>query len=368
MSKRITQQCIDAVFDSVSIDTWARLTNQQPKKKGANWFIKSPFNDEKTASCSIFAGATRYKDFSSQKGGTAVGLLMEWKGMTYPEAIEYLAEITGVTVEYEAQRPEDIAKAEQRMEMGELVDKSMKLYAQRLSKLVEDHRAVQELKEVRGLDDATIEAWGLGYAPDDGRMLTDILLEQGALMPALEVGLVRDNDAGRQYDAMRDAITFPIYDRAGHAVGFACRNFNEKAPKYVNAKGSKLYDKSAVLYGLNFAKDAIRRMNRVYIVEGNFDVINMHRAGAECTVATCGTALTPQHCDMLKRLTRNAVILRDGDKAGRKAARRDFELLMQHGFNVEVCHLPGGMDPDDFVRDVMPKGVNHREVAEPMKV
>lgn len=345
--KRITPTCEDAIKESVSIDTYKHILNDEIKKSGTTWKVKSPFGNEKTASCHIWSNM-RFKDFSSGKSGDVFTILMENQAMSYPEALEHVAGIEQVHLEYE-ETEQDAELISRRNDMKGALTMSMDIYQQKLGKLAEDHPIIKHLREERQLDNESIAEWELGYAPGDGRYMRDKLLEQGLLLPALDVGLVKEKN-GKQYDALRDCLVFPIRNKGGHLVGFACRNFSEKAPKYVNAPASELYDKSQILYGLNHAKSTIRLRNRIYISEGYFDVISMHRAAAQNTVATCGTALTPEHCAIIRKLTRNATILRDNDRAGRKAALRDFELLMQHDFNVDVCMLPEGSDPDDFVR------------------
>jgi DNA primase catalytic core len=359
--KLISQRTKEAILDAVSIDTYAQITGERPKRSGANYFIKSPFSDEKTGSFCIW-NDMRYKCFSSGKSGDIISLVMETQAQEYPDAVRQLADMLGVIVEYEGTdtTPEERDK---RDELQRCLEGAMHLYLKKREALADDHHCMQHLLETRQLDRASIDSFELGYAPADGAWLAGKLLEQGLIMAALELGLVKTtDDSQRRYDAMRDAIVYPIRNKAGRMCGFACRPFSGKPAKYLNAPASDLYDKSRLLYGMNLAKRAIRKLGFAYVTEGYFDVMSLHRAGAENSVATCGTALTEAHCDLLKRHCKRVVILRDGDKAGKKAAKRDFELLLKAGLVVEVCHLPHGQDPDDYVRQHMPPQKSYREL------
>ena len=356
---KISERTVEAVKDSIDISDFEKiLTGKTVKKAGSGWVCLSPYTDEKSPSFTIFAGGTRFKDFSSGKSGDAIALLMDLHNLEFAPAIERLAEWNGVTVEKEG-KDADPEKMDRMEEMHRTLENCMTLFAKRLHQLPDEHHALVELRQKRGLDEDSIQRWDIGYAPDEWQWLWDQIREQALYTPALDQGLVREK-AGKVYDGIRDALTFPVYDAAGRAAGWGCRNFKEKmpdggkVPKYVNASGNDIYDKSRILYGMHFAKAAIRKMRFAYITEGYMDVISMHRAGATNTVATCGTALTEWHCKLLKKFCPRVVILRDGDAAGQKAAMRDFEILLDHGFDVKVCHLPGGMDPDDFVRTIMP--------------
>ena len=355
----ISSRTIETVKDSIGITDFEKiLTGKSLKKAGSGWVCLSPYTDEKSPSFTIFGGGTRFKDFSSGKSGDAIALLMDLHNLDFVAAIERLAEWNGITVEREG-KDADPEKMDRMEEMRRTLEACMALFARRLHQLPDEHHALVELREKRALDEASIQRWDLGYAPNDWQWLWDQIREQALYTPAMEQGLVREKN-GKVFDGIRDAITFPVYDAAGRAAGWGCRNFQTqmpdggKVPKYVNASGNDIYDKSRILYGMHLAKGAIRKMRFAYLTEGYMDVISMHRAGAENTVATCGTALTEAHCILLKKYCPRVVILRDGDPAGQKAAMRDFEILLEHGFDVKVCHLPDEMDPDDFVRTVMP--------------
>jgi DNA primase len=351
MSKLISERTKENILESVTTETYAQITGQQPRRSGANYFIKSPFSDEKNGSFCIWSDM-RFKDFSSGKAGDIISLAMDLQGMEYPDAIKQLADMHNITVEYDG--PEIAPEVrEKRDEMQRCLDAAMNLYIQKRAELLEDHPCHEHLREVRELDPDTINAFEIGYAPGDGQWLAKKLLEQGLIVPAIELGLVINSEGQQKKDRMRDAIVFPIRSKSGKMAGFACRPFSGKPAKYLNAPSNDLYDKSRTLYGLNLAKKSIARKKQIYITEGYFDVISLHRAGAENAVATCGTALTEEHAFMIKKMAEEVIILRDGDEPGKKAARRDFELLLRHGLIVKLCNLPNGADPDDFVREHM---------------
>jgi DNA primase len=358
---KITQSTIDTVKDTIGYADFEKILRgkgRELKKQGSGWVCLSPFTDERSPSFTIYDGATRFKDFSSAKSGDVISLLMECENLEFVAAIERLAEWNGITVEREG-KDADPEKIDRMEEMRLTLDKCMRLYAKKLHGLPEDHHAWQELLGKRALDQESIIKWDLGYAPNDWQWLWDQVREQGLYQPATDQGLIRESK-GKAYDGVRDALTFPVYDAAGRSCGWGCRNFQTKTPdggkvpKYINASGNDIYDKSRILYGMHLAKGAIRKMGFAYLTEGYMDVISMHRGGATNTVASCGTALTEWHVKLLQKHCRRVVILRDGDEPGQRAAMRDFEILLEHGMAVEVCQLPDGMDPDDYVRTVMP--------------
>lgn len=369
----ISQKTVEEIYEAIGVETFRQLIPGEMKKAGRSFVCFSPFGDEKTPSCHIFNGGTRYKDFSSGKGGTAINLVMDLEGKTYPEALERIAALHGIHVQYDETEPKDPEKVEKLEEMRRTLAAAIRAYDRKLHELPTEHPVWEEqLIGKRQLDVQTIQEWGLGYAPDDWTWMWDKVREAGKYKPALELGLVHTTGE-RTFDSLRNAVIFPIHNHRGNLVSYAGRLLStaeykgKKPPKYINGPGNELYDKSAILYGLHMALPKLKLWKEVYLVEGYFDVINMHRAGAENTVATCGTALTPKHCELLKRLgIRWVNILRDSDKAGEKAAMRDFELLLRYGFEVRVVQLPAGMDPDDYARTQI--GAGERYERENMKV
>lgn len=210
--------------------------------------------------------------------------------------------------------------------------------------------AMKYLTVNRGFSEETIIEWGIGYAPDAWDTLKKHFIDKGYFKEAEHLGLIKTSK-GNNYDAFRNRIMFPIHDHRKQLVGFGGRDFSgESKAKYLNSDDSTLYKKQFVLYGLDKAMEAIRAEKLAYLTEGYTDVIAMHQAGLNNTVASCGTALTEFQCKLLKRYCNHVVIMRDGDPAGQKAAERDVQLLLNFGFKVDICQLPENEDPDSLCR------------------
>lgn len=355
----ISQNSVDAIFAAIDLDDWANHPRiQNLKKSGRSYRAISPFNpNEKTPSFYVWKDSTMYKDFSTGKSGNFISFLMDMDAMTYPEALEKVAADHNIVVEYVETKKTD-AEVEAEARLKKCMERSLRAYQNNLWKLAADHPAWVHLREDRHYDDDTILQWGIGYAPDAWTWLWNDLRERGYYREGIDTGLLRTNDSAATYDAIRNAVVYPIYDHLGHAVSYGRRTLDADfkmngIPKWLNGAGYKLYDKSATLYGFHAARKAIRMHRNAYLVEGYDDVVSMHRAGAANTVATCGTALTSQQCAALKRYTPRVTIIRDGDEAGQKAALRDFEMLIAHGLEVFHVNLPDGVDPGDYVRTVM---------------
>lgn len=346
----ITQETIARVFETVNV---ADIIGQYVdlKKSGANYKGLSPFVQEKTPSFMVSPAKNIYKCFSSGKGGSAVSFLMDYKSMTYPEAITHIANHYNITVEMEDVKEEDKPAAEHRESLAKVLLASQRKFAANLWAQEADHAALQELVVRRQLSKDTIIQWGLGFAPDEWRWLTDMIMPKGLFNLALELGICNHKN-GNNYDVLRNRITFPIHDHLDRLIGFGGRLLGEGSPKYLNSPDTKLYKKDRVLYGLNHAAKAIRQAGFAYITEGYFDVISMHQAGVENTVATCGTALTPGHLALLKRYCSHIVLLYDGDDAGLRATEKAVHAATQANFVVEVVTLPDGKDPDDLAREM----------------
>jgi len=362
---KITRRSIDEVFDSIDIACYERRLPEL-QKKGSSYVCKSPFGKESTPSFHVWKQGTMFKDFSSGKGGNFITLLMELDGLTYPEALQWVADFKGITLEKEGKQPTQ-EELEETASLTTTIEKSIEAYQKHLHNLPYEHPAWQYLHNHLQLDDRSIQYWGIGFAPETWHFLWDILREQGLYKYGSTIGLLRNGKDEKVYDALRGRIVFPIHNERGQYISFGGRtldtNFKDnKIEKWINGQSYELYDKSTVLYGIHAARGAIRMHRNVYLVEGYTDVISMHRAGAENTVATCGTALSDAQCTALKRITPRVTILRDSDPAGEKAALRDFEILIKNGLEALVCMLPDGMDPDEFVRAHMTPRIHHSEI------
>lgn len=330
------------------------------KKAGSNWKGLSPFTSEKTPSFMVSSAKQIFKCFSSGKGGGAITFLQELNSWTFVECMEHLAKKYGLELEREESK---VSKEE--IDHIERLRLCSRAASNRwLKKLGDDAGSLEYLKVKRGLEDETIYEWELGYAPDTWDFIKDPLIQSGYFNEGIELGLIK-RKGERNYDAFRNRIIFPIRDHTGQLVGFGGRDLSgeKEAPKYLNSKDSKLFNKSAVLYGLDKAWKHIQKAGFVWLTEGNFDVISMHQAGLKNTVATCGTSLSVQHARLLMRYTKKIILLRDGDKAGRNAAMRDIQNLLQLGCQVEFCELPDGEDPDSIARKFT-QSKNQPETAE----
>lgn len=325
------------------------------KRSGVNYTGCCPFHNEKTPSFVVNPNKNIYKCFGCGEGGSsAVTFLRELQGMSYPEALEYVARKGNVTVEYEVGDKTAFTK-----QMKEDNNRKKQLWAI-LNQVTEFYRSqifghyleAFDKIEVAGriYSKPTIDAFKLSFAPD-GNIITKSKKWSEEILK--ELGIIKTAENGT-YDTFRKRSLFPILDNRGNVVGFGGRKLaedsNKKNPKYLNSKESLAYDKSMVLYGLYQGMKAIRKAESANLVEGYTDVLSFYENGLQNTVATCGTALTEQQAKLLKRYTKIVNIVRDGDEAGYKAAKKDVELLIRCGLNTKVCILPKGEDPDSFIR------------------
>jgi DNA primase len=346
----ISQDTIDRVFEAAEVlKVVGRFV--ELKQAGANWKGLSPFVQEKTPSFMVSPSKNIYKCFSSGKGGTPLNFLMEYKSLTYPEAIAALAEMYGIEVVHDTKK-EDAPQRDHLAELHKVLNGTQTYYQKNLWALEHDAPALDELFNRRKLSKDAVIQWQLGWAPDEWRFLTDKLLPKGFFEVARELGLVAHKN-GNNYDVLRGRITFPIHDHQDRLIGMAGRSLHGE-PKYLNSPDTKLYKKDRVLYGLNHAAKAIREAGFAYVTEGYFDVISMHNAGIENTVASCGTALTEGHFKLLARYCKHIVLLYDGDKAGRAATEKAVLAAASHQMKVDVVNLPDGIDPDDLARQYAP--------------
>ncbi len=325
----------------------------QLKKRGANYVGLSPFVNERTPSFTVSPAKGIFKDFSSGKGGSAVTFLMELEKFTYPEALKWLAKKYGIEVEETVDAPED-READNRRESLMIVSGfAAKFFHESLLDTDQGKAIGLSYFKERGFTADTIKKFELGYSPDQWEAFTGEALKQGYLEEFLtESGLSVKRDNGSLYDRYRGRVMFPIHSFTGRVIAFGGRTLksDKNVPKYVNSPESEIYHKSNVLYGLYFAKKAIREEDNCYLVEGYADVISVHQAGIENVVASSGTSLTVEQIRLIGRLTKNITILYDGDAAGIKAAVRGLDLILEEGLNVKVVLFPDGHDPDSYVR------------------
>lgn len=351
-----------AVRDAIQIDYVIKRCGVDLKARGSGLLGLCPFHDEKTPSFQVKPAHGFYKCFGCGKGGDAFSFIMEYHKVGFVEAVKIIADLYNVRIETETITPEEEQAVNERTEMLRINRASAGKYQNCLLQLdyPEHHAgaviAKSYLENERGMSQETMLKFYIGWAPDAWKFLTPMIIEKGLFDPASKLGLVATKNESN-YDVFRNRIIFPIHDVSGNVVAFGGRTLLSKeeckstgTAKYLNSHDSVVFNKSKVLYGLYQAQKAIRELKYAILVEGYTDVTSFHQYGAENTVATCGTALTTEHAKLLKRFTEHVVVCRDADDAGMKATMRDIDVLLQHGFKVDVLPLPLGEDPDTFAR------------------
>ena len=329
------------------------------KKKGANFWGNCPFHGEKTPSFSVAPAKGFYKCFGCGKSGTAFNFLMELEGLNFPEAIRRVAEMSGVTlpepVDDEQYQKTKKKKAERKLIADEVVELNtiaLEFWQSELNSNSAESSHAREYLLGRGISEETQNDFRIGYAPDSWDALMSLLKERGADDKLLAVsGLVSVNEEKkRTYDRFRGRIMFPVLDVNGRPIAFGARILDKGEPKYLNSPETPAYIKGEHLYGLFQTKTEIQRSKFAILVEGYLDLISLYQFGIRNTVASLGTAFTPEQAKLLSRFARKTVVNYDGDSAGVKAARRAIEPLLDQDFEIKVLVLPNGQDPDDFIR------------------
>lgn len=322
------------------------------KRSGQNYKALSPFTNEKTASFYVVPSKGIFKDFSSGKGGDAITFVMEHEGMSYVEAIRFLARKYGVDIQEDA-LPVNDAKQSDRDGLYIVMNYAKEYFKRLLFETDEGKSIGLSYFRERGFNDRTIEKFELGYSVNEWEGLKANALAAGYSVEMLDkAGLVVSKEGGRVYDRFRGRVIFPVHNLAGKVIAFGARILTKEKdqPKYINSPETEIYHKSNVLYGLFQAKNAVRREDFCYLVEGYTDVISMHLADVDNVVASSGTALTEEQIKLIRRFTENVTVLFDGDAAGIKAALRGIDLVLKGGLNVRIVLLPDGEDPDSYSR------------------
>lgn len=310
---------------------------------GANFKGLCPFHSEKSPSFMVNPQRGMYHCFGCGAGGSVIDFLMAYENITFPEAVTTLAQRLGIALEQGA--PSAPASRAQ-----ELLHEAEGVYHETLLHLPEGEPARRYLR-ARGFEEDAWAAFKMGYARDGWQGLTDIANAKGfGLEDQLASGLIKQSSGGNTYDMLRKRVVFPIRDARGGCIAFGGRSIDaEDSPKYLNTPETRLYHKSQVLFGLAEGRETLRKSRRAILAEGYLDVIRMHMAGFSEALATCGTALTPDHLTLLERHADQVLLVFDGDDAGVKAALRSAPLFLNHGIEARVVTLPDGLDPDDFI-------------------
>lgn len=319
----------------------------QLTRKGNRYWGLCPFHGEKTPSFCVSRDRQTYYCFGCHKGGNAYSFLMETQGLRFPEAVQLLAEKAGVKL------PErgDSRKNHEKEEFLKLHQAAAGYFRQNLKG--EAGRAARRYLEQRGVTAESIEKFGLGYAAESWSGLADTLLKQGFSRELLlKSGLVRASEKKKDgfFDLLRNRVIFPIYQYNQSVIAFGGRGLEKEAqPKYLNSPETPIFSKRRNLYGLSFARNAMRDKSEVFLVEGYMDCLKMSQAGITNVVASLGTAFTEEQAALLHRYVEKVILLYDGDEAGQKNTLRAFEILQAEGLRAETLTLPDGMDPDEYV-------------------
>ena len=318
------------------------------KKTGRNHLGLCPFHGEKTPSFTVSEEKGIFHCFGCQTGGSVFHFLMKYDQLSFPEAVERVAKRYGIKLE-RADGAREVGETGERESLYRINERVAANYQQILLSHPAGQKALDYLKS-RQVNEEIARQFMLGYAPQTGAGLLDLLRrEKLSLKDALRLGLIGQRSGQQFHEKFFARLMFPIINAGGKIVGFGGRVLDQGLPKYLNSIETPLFRKGSTLYGLYQAKEGIRRVDRVVVVEGYLDVMALHQFGLCYAVATLGTALTPDHVRVLGRYTRNIVALFDGDDAGRKAAARSFEIFLETGLLGRAAFLPKGEDPDTYI-------------------
>ena len=324
------------------------------KRAGSSYKACCPFHNEKTPSFVVTPSKGIYKCFGCGKAGSAVSFVMDYEHKTYVEALRYLAKKYNIPVQEDEETPEQIA-ARQKSESLYIVSEFAHKFFVNALKEGEGRAVGYAYFKSRGLEDETIEKYGLGWAPKGKHNLLDAALAAGYKTEYLvETGLCAQYEDGTVNDRFYNRVVFPIHSVSGRVIAFGARTLlkekSETVAKYVNSKESEIYVKNKSLYGIWFAKQEIARRDKCFLVEGYLDVLSMHQLGIKNVVASSGTSLTDGQISLISRFTQNVTVMYDGDSAGVHASLRAIGMLLKAGMNVRLLFIPDGDDPDSYAR------------------
>ena len=346
----IPKETVDLILDTARVEEvvgdFVTL-----KRRGSSYVACCPFHNEKTPSFHVTPAKGIYKCFGCGKAGSAVGFVMDYEHMTYPEALRYLARKYNIEIKEEEESAEQIA-ARQRSESLMAVSEFARTFFCDQLQSQEGKAVGYRYYRNRGIEDTTIKQWSLGWAPSGKTALVDAARAAGYKDEYLvAAGLAVQQDNGQLVDKFRERVMFPIHSVSGRVIAYSGRTLKADNPaKYVNSPETEIYIKSRNLLGIYFAKSQIAKADRCILVEGNVDVVMMHQMGITNVVASCGTSLTEEQIRLIGKFTQNITIMYDGDKAGLHAAIRAISLILREGMNPRVVFLPDGDDPDSFSR------------------
>ncbi len=350
---RLLQKNIDEIKNRIDIvDVISDFINL--KKSGQSYKALSPFTDEKTPSFFVVPSKGIYKCFSSGKGGDAISFIMEYDGLSYTEALKYLAGKYGIEIEEREFTEEDIKAQNERESLFIILNYATDYFISNLRNSDEGKTVGLTYFKNRGLTEEIIDKFELGYSLEVWDDFYKAALKQGFGEDIIEkAGLIIKKEE-KVYDRFRGRVIFPIYNQTGKVIAFGARTLKKdtKQPKYVNSPETEIYHKGNVLYGLHMAKGPIRKADNCFLVEGYTDVISLYQVGIENVVSSSGTSLTEDQIRLLSRYSENITVLFDGDPAGIKASLRGIDMLLAGGQNVRAVVLPEGHDPDSYSKEL----------------
>jgi len=321
------------------------------RKVGSGYQGICPFHADSKPSFHVNEAKQFFYCFGCGAGGNAFHFLMRIKHLSFPEAVRELASRYGVSLPEKPLSPQERRRRRHRERLLQINNHALQFFLDSLAG--PQGEEARRYLERRGISQEVQEAFSLGFAPEGWQSLVDYLKGNSlSLEDAEEAGLIVRRRGGGFYDRFRGRLIFPIRDEGGRVIGFGGRTLGNGSPKYLNSPETPLFSKRRNLYGLHLARSAIREADAVVVVEGYTDLLALHQFGVPNSVATLGTALTPEHVGVLKRLTENLVFLFDADEAGKRATVRALDLCTSMGVWGKVVALPEGHDPDTFVREV----------------
>jgi DNA primase len=339
----ISEEIIQKVKDSNDIvDIISE--NVKLRRSGKNYIGLCPFHNEKTPSFSVSQEKQIFRCFGCGEGGNVITFIMKYKNLDFIEAVKYLAERANIEIKaenYSTIRNKDINEKLYKIN----IDAARYFFTQ----LKRNKNAVSYFLN-RGISNATIKKFGLGYAPDGWDNLLKFLKHKGySELDMLNAGLIIKSEKGTFYDRFRNRVIFPVFDYKGNVIGFGGRVLDDSKPKYLNSPETAIFKKGTNLFGLNFAIKNLKN-KMIIIVEGYMDCISLHQYGITNVVASLGTALTSNQAKLLKRYANKIIIAYDADLAGQKATLRGLDILKNEDFDIKVLTVPKGKDPDEFIR------------------
>lgn len=347
----LTKETIDKIHDRLEVEE-VISDFISLKKKGQNLWACCPFHEEKSPSFSVSPAKGFYKCFGCGKSGDAIQFIIDLEGLSYPEAMVYLAKKYGIEIQEEEPSDEQVKEQNERESLYIVLNFAKEFFKDLLWNHDEGQSIGFSYFKERGFTEKIIKSFELGYSLEEWSALAKEAEKRGYSQEILEkAGLVLQKE-NKKYDRFRGRVIFPIHNITGKAIAFGARilKTDKKQPKYINSPETEVYHKGKTLYGLFQAKQSIRMLDNCYLVEGYTDVISLHLSGVENVVASSGTSLTEEQVKIIGRYSKNVTVLFDGDPAGIKASLRGIDMILENGLNVRAVTFPEGEDPDSYSR------------------